>query len=334
MSIASELSTLADNKAAIKSAIEAKSPETAPTGDMSQWPTAIASIPSGGGGGGLTGHTLTLVDIGNNPSPEHFYDLESKYLKADGTTGHTDFYDSGEPSPKVVPDVIAYATCSGGMVNIVALNGDTTVRVSVPCLLAGTKILLADGSAKNVEDVGYDDELMVWDFERGRPASAKPLWIKRRDTSMYAFVNTFSSGRVLRTTGRSATGWGHRGFNVTRESFTYFPASVGDMFALVDGVDELVECRKVRGEFDFYNIITAGHFNLYADGVLTSCSLNNYRKFSGRDLRFAECPAVHHPASDFDSIPEAYVSGLHLCEQPASSGELKAYVRKLIASAM
>lgn len=49
MSIASELTTLAANKAAIKSAIEAKSPVTAPTDALSQWPTAIASIPTGGG---------------------------------------------------------------------------------------------------------------------------------------------------------------------------------------------------------------------------------------------------------------------------------------------
>ena len=104
------------------------------------------------------------------------------------------------------------------------------------------------------------------------------------------------------------------------------------MFALVDGVDELVECRKVEGEFDFYNIITAGHFNLYADGVLTSCGLNNYRKFSGRDLRFAERPTTYHPASDFDGIPEAYVSGLHLCEQPAGSDELRSYVAMLLAT--
>ena len=47
MSIASELTTLAANKAAIKSAIEAKSPVTVPTDALSQWPTAIASIPTG-----------------------------------------------------------------------------------------------------------------------------------------------------------------------------------------------------------------------------------------------------------------------------------------------
>lgn len=47
MSIASELTALAANKAAIKAAIEAKNPSTMPTDALSQWPTSIASI--GGG---------------------------------------------------------------------------------------------------------------------------------------------------------------------------------------------------------------------------------------------------------------------------------------------
>ena len=47
--IAEELTTLANNKAAIKAAIEAKNPNVMPTNDMSQWSESIESIPSGGG---------------------------------------------------------------------------------------------------------------------------------------------------------------------------------------------------------------------------------------------------------------------------------------------
>ena len=48
MSIASELTTLANNKAAIKAAIEAKNPTIPPTDNMSNWATSIDSIQSGG----------------------------------------------------------------------------------------------------------------------------------------------------------------------------------------------------------------------------------------------------------------------------------------------
>ena len=44
MSIASELLTLASNKASIKSAIESRHPSIAPTSNMSQWPNSISSI--------------------------------------------------------------------------------------------------------------------------------------------------------------------------------------------------------------------------------------------------------------------------------------------------
>ena len=330
MSIASELSTLAANKAAIKAAIEAKNPATPPTGDMSQWPTAIASIPEGGGG--LTGYTLTIYG-----SKDLYLDEGGiAVLFADGTIGvHETYFYLSSVAPLVFNNVVGYHLISRNGApygNWVALSGDTTITVQALCLLRGTMVALSNGGEKPIEDIGYGDELRVWDFERGRPASAKPLWIKRRETVPYAFVNRFSSGRVLRTTGRSATGWGHRGFNVTRGSFTNFPSSVGDTFVIADGVDELVECRKVEGEFEFYNVITEGHFNLFADGVLTSCRLNNYRGFSGRDLRFAAPPTVYHPASDFAGIPEAYVRGLHLCEQPASPEELRSYVGRLLAT--
>lgn len=51
MSIATELTRLAANRDAIKAAIEAKNPATAPTSALSSFPAAITSIPTGGDGG-------------------------------------------------------------------------------------------------------------------------------------------------------------------------------------------------------------------------------------------------------------------------------------------
>ena len=45
MSVASQIELLASNKAAIKTAIEAKNPIVIPTNELAQWPTSIASIP-------------------------------------------------------------------------------------------------------------------------------------------------------------------------------------------------------------------------------------------------------------------------------------------------
>lgn len=58
---ADKLALASQNKAAIKAAISAKNPTVAPTNVMSQWPTAIASIPTGG----VAPETLRVDDDGN-----------------------------------------------------------------------------------------------------------------------------------------------------------------------------------------------------------------------------------------------------------------------------
>ena len=35
------------------------------------------------------------------------------------------------------------------------------------CFVEGTEITLADGSIKKIEDITYEDELLVWDFDHG-----------------------------------------------------------------------------------------------------------------------------------------------------------------------
>lgn len=91
MSIASELTTLAANKAAIKAAIEAKNPATAPTDALSQWPASIASIPSG------------------SSVP---YDAEVEYLQGDGSST---YINTGLPYASIMNislDIIATPTSS------------------------------------------------------------------------------------------------------------------------------------------------------------------------------------------------------------------------------
>ena len=90
MSIASELSTLAANKAAIKAAIVAKSPATSPGDNMADWPAAIASIPSGGGSGSgeptfpNDGKTRFVIELRDRAY--HDFRLAFKQSVANGVT--------------------------------------------------------------------------------------------------------------------------------------------------------------------------------------------------------------------------------------------------------
>ena len=43
------------------------------------------------------------------------------------------------------------------------------------CFIEGTQISLENGLTKNVEDITYDDELLVWNFDEGKFDIAKPV---------------------------------------------------------------------------------------------------------------------------------------------------------------
>lgn len=322
MSISSELASLAANKAAIKAAIEAKNPEVAPTNDLAQWPTAIDSIPSGGG---LQGYTLTINAIFGGSGP-----LCYAFALSDGRIVGIDTYNQLYFDRQIIlNDVVSYvgfkiygaeATPSTPVV----LTGNTTVAFAASCLLAGTLITLANGTQKKIEDIKFDDELLVWDFDNGCLSTSKPLWIKKAQTVDYMYEIKFASGNSINVTGPK----GHRAFNIDESTFTYLNDSVGQKVKTVDGEDEVVSCEKKNGNFDFYNIITDRHFNMFANGILTSCRLNNYRKIDG--MKFAELPKVCHQREDFKDIPACYVDGLRLCEQPIDLKELLRYVANLI----
>ena len=49
------------------------------------------------------------------------------------------------------------------------------VYAHTACLAEGTEITLADRTTKKIEDITYEDELLVWDFDNGSFATAK-LW--------------------------------------------------------------------------------------------------------------------------------------------------------------
>ena len=327
MSIASELATLAANKAAIKAAIEAKNPTVAPTNALAQWPDAIASIPTGGGGGGLTGYRLIIYGSFTSSGDEGI-----AVLFADATIGVYETYEYLYGSALVLNDVVGYHKIGRGgnpIGNWVALSGNTVLYMSCACLMRGTLVSLADGSEKPIEDVGYGDDLLVWDFERGETATARPLWIKCAERVRHAYRVRFAEGVTLDVTGPH----GHRAFNMDVGRFEYLPRSVGDRMWTLQGARRVVGCelRDVDGEC--YNIITAGHLNLFANGVLTSCRLNNCRAFDAERMRWAERASPRHLRDEFGAIPDMLIDGLCLCGQHGTAEETMEYVARLTATA-
>ena len=193
-----------------------------------------------------------------------------------------------------------------------------------PCFPAGTLISMSDGTKKAIEHITVDDDILVWDFDRGVYAEAKPIWIKVAETSPSYNVLTFSDGSVLKTVGH------HHIFNKQAKRFTHTMTNdtpIGTVSINEHGKEiTLVSATIVQEPVEFYNVWTSYHLNVFAQGVLTSNRFNNTYPMVG--MKFVKDNRVLRSLEEFADIDPKYISGLRLQEQPKyhTSEYIKDYV--------
>ena len=207
------------------------------------------------------------------------------------------------------------------------------------CFVEGTDITLADMSKKKIENITYDDELLVWNFDNGCFANAKPLWImKAQRTEEYNLIK-FEDGTDLKTV------IDHRIFNIDKQKFTYTmneeDTPIGTRVFKDDGTTtEIIEKSIVKETANYYNIITDYHMNLFANGILTSLRLNNLYKIE--NMKFIKDDRKLNTREEFNEIPDKYFYGLRLAEQSKEinrkndvkhANTLQDYVKRLLTSA-
>ncbi len=169
------------------------------------------------------------------------------------------------------------------------LTSDTTLEInSWECIIEGTQITLADGTTKAIEDITYDDELLVWNFYAGRFDKAKPSWIKVEETAPRYNLVKFSNGSEVGFVGAGGEKGYHRIFNKEAGAFTHTGVADtpnGTMTFAQDGTFPTVISQEVvEKEVKFYNVITDKHYNIFANGILTSCRLSNEYKIE--DMKY------------------------------------------------
>ena len=201
----------------------------------------------------------------------------------------------------------------------------------MPCYLRGTLITLADGSTKVVEEISYEDELLVWDFDNGCFASAKPLWIKQAQMTKRYYRFKFDDGTEIGLVGQN--GKCHRLFNVEKQEFisgTDF--HVGEHTFNVKGeVVKLVGIEIVEQEVEFYNIVTDFHMNCFTNGLLTSTQYNNV--YPIKDMKFVKDGRELVPFEAYEGIPKEFYDGMRLGEQDLSIRSVEktnAYVGRML----
>jgi len=217
---------------------------------------------------------------------------------------------------------------------VVATNSSASSSPSDPsnsvnpyaiCLAKGTQILLADRTEKQIEDITYNDTLLVWDFDNGCLTAAPPLWIKKAEVTEQYNLLEFDNGTKLKTINQ------HRIFNKEAGKFTYPMTDntpIGTTSYHVLGKDiKLANKTIVHDQTEYYNIITQKHMNLFANGILTSCRYNNIYPIANMKFMKSERPAI--PSTDYQSIPPHYYEGLRLSEQPIPVEETIQYINRL-----
>ena len=243
------------------------------------------------------------------------------YVEGAASTGsQTVNGDFGGGHGAVPYSAYAFVTTNVGTIWSTVATGTTGL-----CLVAGTRVTLADGSTKRIEDISYSDQIKVWDFDTASFASARALWIKRSETAMAYNELMFGDGSTLRTVDQ------HRIFNKQAGAFTYpmtDDTPIGTITYTVDGAEVVLVGKRVVTEIvDYYNVITDGHMNLFANGILTSCRFSN--AYPIHSMRWIKAGRTLRDRAEFAGIADRWIDGLRLCEQTYSVEDCRWYVARL-----
>jgi len=263
-------------------------------------------------GSSTTAERTAIRDGGGCPNPY-----------TTGLTGsQTISFNAGEfVYPRETINVLAYAR------NAVGIAYSPTVLTWTPniCLAEGTLITLEDDSTKPIENILMSDLIKVWDFDLGTFASAKPLWIKQKETTTHYNLLTFSDGSTLKTIEQ------HRIFNKEAGAFTYpmtDDTPIGTTTINVRGEEvTLVNKCIMIDTVNYYNVITEHHLNLYADGILTSMRYNNIYPIT--NMKFVKDNRQLRNHNEFAGIDQRWIDGLRLTEQTIPLVAIKWYTQRL-----
>lgn len=216
-----------------------------------------------------------------------------------------------------------------GRIVINRITDDVTITAEAGravCLIEGTKIRLADGSYKNVEDINYDDLLMVIDHENGGITYEYPIWIEKEGTTQSYQRTTFSDGSTLETVGI------HNIFSA--EYLRFVDVSNRDEFKVgtrvikinSDGEREIVEVvkiEKIEKEANYYHVASTRYYNILANDFITTDGLefSSFLYSFNEDLTWGKERDEYLASNDFfkyedwkDYFPEYLFRGLRMEE--------------------
>ncbi len=239
-----------------------------------------AKATGGGGSSSTSGDTTTVtfnVFYDNNVSTT-LSGSGKNYDTPESISSATITY-PGDSSASTLPsgtsNQTAYSyTSNSGALNIYHVTGDINISASgKSCLAKGTKITLADGTYKNVEDIGYDDLLMVWNYDTGNITYEYPLWIENEHETKRVTRVTFSDDSYIDFVGNHAI------YNTDINLFVNINDEdnfhVGTNVAKRNSNNKLENVQvknieKINRDTTYYFVGTTTYYNLFANDILTT----------------------------------------------------------------
>jgi len=163
------------------------------------------------------------------------------------------------------------------------------------CVTGDTLITLADGTQKRIDQITYEDKLLVWDFFKGEYDVVSSAIIFDHGMGNNTVIELkFSDGTSVKVVNL------HQFFDADLNKYVsidadtvaqyvghQFAKSNGNGFDLVTLVDYTVSCEYIEA----WGIISAEHYNIFVEGMLsTDFMLEDYDLFNyfaiGDDMKY------------------------------------------------
>ncbi len=164
---------------------------------------------------------------------------------------------------------------STGVLVIKNVTGNVTISGSSSsmCLIEGTKIRLANGETKNIEDIEYTDLLAVYDYDNGGITYEYPIWIEEGKITNNYQRTTFSDGSFIETYGPHAI------FSMDRLGYVSVTDKnnfkIGTKVAKLnkDGSIKIVSVTNIEmknKKVNYYQVISTRYHNVISNDFITS----------------------------------------------------------------
>ena len=292
-------------------------------------------------GAAKTSKIYTIKDLEQTGIEKIYYDAtNSRWLSAYVDTGSLSITVNNDASnaSTIVFRASLYDLPSGSSLSYskyIALEGDNAATTSdlnsftatddanfvtyhtYICFAENTLISTKSG-AKKVQDIAYDDDILVWNFDEGRLDYAKPVFIKKEQTSDSYWHVTDEDGKTVNLVG--SNGKSHRLYNKRTHLFEY-PQDIPEC-----------KCEEIHESVKYYNIVTAYHFNCYANGILTSKRYSNMLYPITDEMKYDK--TVKHTNTckreQFDFLTDEEFEKLRLSEMEYSD-EMRDEVKRFFA---